>query len=208
VDERNTSTASTRSERSERSDAANESNVPHAANDSNDLGCYAQSVLRLYSGALILVFAVSLAGCRQADGPMPEATESVANELGDITRDLQSAAYRNPSGVQDLSDDIGHYAQGTDGGEAAAQELARRLGEALAGKMFKVAQAMPVAHSAWVAVAARQLSAQQIEGLKNEMKSELMALGVDERQAESVADQVGVVQQAVTARHRRWYERL
>jgi hypothetical protein len=165
-------------------------------------------VLRLISGALIVIFTLSLAGCRQADGAMPEATESVANELGDITRDLQSAAYRNPSGVQDLSDDISHYAQGTNGGQAAAQELARRLGEALEGKMFKVAQAMPVAHSAWVAVAARQLSEQQVEGLKREMKSELMALGVEERQAQSVADQVGVVQQAVTARHRRWYERL
>jgi hypothetical protein len=156
----------------------------------------------------MLVFAMSLAGCRQADGPMPEATESVANELGDISRDLQNVAYQNPSGTKDLGDDISHYAQGTDGGEAAAQELAGRLAQALAGKMFKVAQAMPVAHTAWVTVAARQLSAQQIENLKNEMKSELMALGVNEQQAQSVADQVGVVQQAVTARHRRWYERL
>src|SRR5262249_54058268 len=149
-----------------------------------------------------------LAACRQADGPMPEATESVANEIGDISRDLQNIAYANPSGAQDLSDDISHYAQGTTGGEAAAQELARRVAQALSGKMFKLAQALPVAHTCWVAVAARQLSAQQIEGLKNEMKSELMALGVNEQQAQSVADQVGVVQQAVTARHRRWYERL
>ena len=151
---------------------------------------------------------VSLAGCRQADGPMPEATESVANELGDISRDLQNVAYQSPSGTQDLSDDISHYAQGTNGGEAAAQELARRLAQALMGKMFKVAQAMPVAHTAWVAVAARQLSQQQIDNLKNEMKSELVALGVNEQQAQSVADQVGVVQKAVSARQRRWYERL
>ena len=74
--------------------------------------------------------------------------------------------------------------------------------------MFKVAQAMPVAHTAWVAVAARQLSEQQIENLKNEMKSELLALGVNEQQAQSTADQVAVVQKAVTARQRRWYERL
>jgi 6-phosphogluconate dehydrogenase (decarboxylating) len=139
---------------------------------------------------------------------MPEATESVANELGDISRDLQNAAYQNPTGVQDLTEDISHYAQGTNGGEAAAQELARRLAQALTGKMFKVAQAMPVAHTVWVAVAARQLSEQQIDNLKNEMKSELIALGANEQQAQSAADQVGAVQQAVTARHRRWYERL
>jgi len=156
----------------------------------------------------MLGLAISLAGCRQADGPMPEATESVANELGDISRDLQNVAYQSPSGPQDLSDDISHYAQGTNGGEAAAQELARRLAQALMGKMFKVAQAMPVAHTAWVAVAARQLSQQQIDNLKNEMKSELVALGVNEQQAQSVADQVGVVQKAVSARQRRWYERL
>jgi hypothetical protein len=165
-------------------------------------------VLRQIACVLMLVVAVSLAGCRQADGPMPEATESVANELGDISRDLQNVAYQNPSGATDLSEDISHYAQGTNGGEAAAKELASRLAQALAGKMFKIAQAMPVAHTAWVAVAARQLSQQQIESLKNEMKSELMALGVNEQQAQSVGDQVGVVQQAVTARHRRWYERL
>jgi hypothetical protein len=35
-----------------------------------------------------------------------------------------------------------------------------------------------------------------------------MALGVNEQQAQGVADQVGTVQQAVTARHRRWYEML
>jgi hypothetical protein len=165
-------------------------------------------VLRQICFVLILVVTVTLAACRQADGPMPEASESIANELGDISRDLQNVAYRNPTGVQDLNEDISHYAEGTNGGQAAAQELARRLGDALGGKMFKVAQAMPVAHTAWVTVAARQLSEQQIESLKNEMKSELMALGVEEQKAQSVADQVGVVQQAVTARHRRWYERL
>jgi hypothetical protein len=166
------------------------------------------SVLREICCASILILAVLISGCRQADGPTPEATESVANELGDISRDLQNVAYQNSTGVQDLTEDISHYAQGTNGGEAAAQELARRLGQALTGKMFKVAQAMPVAHTAWLTVAARQLSEQQIENLKSEMKSELIALGVDEQQAQSVADQVGVVQQAVTARHRRWYERL
>jgi hypothetical protein len=40
------------------------------------------------------------------------------------------------------------------------------------------------------------------------MKSGLMSLGANEQQAQSVADQVGVVQQTVTARHRRWYELL
>lgn len=165
-------------------------------------------VKRQIACAVVLAACFQFAACRQADGPMPETTASTPNELGDISRDLQNLASGDPSGPTDLSDDISHYAEGTSGGQAAATELSRRLGAALTGKTFKLAQAMPVAHTCWVAVAARQLSEKQIEALKNEMKSGLMSLGVDEPQAQGVADQVGAVQQAVTARHRRWYELL
>jgi hypothetical protein len=139
---------------------------------------------------------------------MPETTPETANQLGDISRDLQNLASGSPDGPKDLADDISHYAQDTNNGQAAAAELARRLGQALTGKTFKLAQAMPVAHTCWVTVAGRQLSEKQVDSLKNEMKQELMALGVNEQQAQGVADQVGTVQQAVTARHRRWYEML
>lgn len=152
--------------------------------------------------------ALQFAACRQADGPLPESTASTPNELGDISRDLANVANGDPSGTKDLTDDISHYAQGTTGGEAAAAELSRRLSAAVMGKKFTLVQAMPVAHSSWVAVAGRQLSEKQIDGLKNEMKSGLMSLGAGEQEAQNAADQVGVVQQAVTARHRRWYELL
>jgi hypothetical protein len=166
------------------------------------------SVRRHTFYAIIFAAAFTVAGCRQADGPMPPATGTVPNELGDISRDLQNLVSGNSDGPKDLSDDISHYAQGTDGGEVAARELSRRLGQALTGKSFKLAQAMPVAHTCWVTVAARQLSEKQIDTLKGDMKSQLMSLGVNDQQAQSVADQVGVVQQAVTGRHRRWYELL
>jgi len=165
-------------------------------------------VRRQIAYAFVFAAAFQFAACRQADGPLPETTPSTANELGDISRDLQYLATGNPEGPKDLASDISHYAEGTTGGQAAAEELSRRLGQALTGKSFKVAEAMPVAHTCWVTVAGRQLSEKQVENLKNEMKSELMSLGVNEQQAQSVADQVGVVQQAVTARHRRWYEML
>ena len=158
--------------------------------------------------AIIVSASLSVAACRQADGALPPATGTVANELGDISRDLQNLASGNAEGPKDLADDIRHYAEGTNGGEAAAGELSQRLGVALTGKAFKLAQALPVAHTCWVAVAGRQLSEKQIADLQNEMKSQLMSLGVDEPQAQNVAAQVGVVQQAVTARHRRWYELL
>jgi hypothetical protein len=165
-------------------------------------------VRRQIAYAVIVAAAFHLAACRQADGPMPESTPSTPNELGDLSRDLQNLASGDPSGPKDLADDISHYAEGTDGGPAAATELSRRLGTALTGKTFKLAQAMPVAHTTWSTVAGRQLSEKQVEALKNEMKSGLMSLGANEQEAQNVADQVGVVQQAVTGRHRRWYELL
>ena len=165
-------------------------------------------VNRQLAYAFVLAAILPFAACRQADGPMPEATATTPNELGDISRDLQNLASGKPEGPRDLSDDISHYAEGTNGGQAAAAELSRRLGEALTGKNFKLAQAAPLAQSCWVVVAARQLSEKQVESLQNEMKAQLMSLGVNEQQAQNVAAQAGVVQQAVTERHRRWYEML
>jgi hypothetical protein len=165
-------------------------------------------VKRHIACAIILTATLSFAACRQADGALPPATGTVPNELGDISRDLQNLASGNPEGPKDLADDISHYAEGTSGGPAAAAELSQRLGQALTGKNFKLAEALPLAHSCWVTVAGRQLSEKQITDLQNEMKSQLMSLGVGDQQAQTVAAQVGVVQQAVTARHRRWYEVL
>jgi hypothetical protein len=165
-------------------------------------------VTRTSAYVFVVAVALSLAACRQADGPLPPATGTVPNELGDISRDLQNLASGNAEGPKDLADDIGHYAEGTSGGQAAAAELSRRLGQALTGKTFTLAQALPLAHSCWASVASRQLSEKQVENLQNDMTSQLMSLGVQEQQAQNVAAQVGVVQQAVTARHRRWYELL
>jgi hypothetical protein len=165
-------------------------------------------VTRQFGYVLLFAAAMQFAACRQADGPMPETTPETSNELGDISRDLQNLASGNPDGPKDLADDIGHFAQDSKNGQAAADELSRRLGQALTGKSFKLAQAMPLAHTCWVTVAGRQLSEKQVEALKNDMKAQLMSLGANEQQAQNVADQVGVVQQSVTARHRRWYELL
>ena len=107
----------------------------------------------------------------------------------------------------DLADDLAHYADNGAQGDPKARELARLLGEALAGKSFKMPQALEVAQTSWLTVSARQLSEKQITDLQNEMKTRLVALGVAEQTAAKVAEQVGVVQQEVTQRHRRWYER-
>ena len=163
---------------------------------------------RQFVYAFIAASALAGAGCRQADGPLPPVTSSVSNELGDIGKDLWNVGNDNADGPKDLSDDLSHYAQGSNGGEAAAKQLSQRVTSAIAGKKFKLAQSAPLARTCWEIVAARQLSEKQVDGLKNDLKSQLMSLGATDQQAQSAADQVGPVQQAVTARHRRWYELL
>jgi hypothetical protein len=63
-----------------------------------------------------------------------------------------------------------------------------------------------LAHSLWTSIAAQELSERQIESLQTDMRLLLVSVGVTEASAEQVASQVGEVQQAVSARPRRWYE--
>ena len=164
-------------------------------------------VKRHLAYAVVVSTTLSLTACRMADGPLPPATGDVPNEITEMSRDLWNVANHDPAALDDLLKDVTHYAEGT-GGQAAAADLSRRLAEAVAGKTFMPAEAVPLARSCWVAVAGRQLSDMQVENLQNEFKSQVMTLGVDEPQAQALATQVGVVQRAVTARHRRWYELL
>ena len=161
-----------------------------------------------HARATIVVLAMLLAGCRMADGPLPSDEGDVPNEITDLSRDLYSVANHDPSAIDDLLKDVTHYAEGNGPGIAAAAELSRSLATALSGKTFMVAEALPLARSCWLAVVGRQLSDQQVTNLQNDVKSQLMMLDVDEQQAQAIAGQVGAVQQAVTARHRRWYELL
>ena len=152
--------------------------------------------------------ALSLTTCRMADGPLPPATGDVPNEIDELSRDLLGVANHDPAALDDLLKDVTHYAEGNAAGQTAAADLSRQLAEALGGKTFMSSEAVPLARSCWVAVAGRQLSEMQVENLQSDFKSQLMTLGVDEPQAQALATQAGVVQRAVTVRHRRWYERL
>jgi hypothetical protein len=165
-------------------------------------------VKHLLPVVLVVTVSLALVGCRQADGPLPSTGGTVPNELGDLGRDLQNLASGRPDGPQDLADDLAHYADNGAGGSATARELARLLGAALTGKTFTSAQALQLAQTSWLAVAARQLSEKQTADLQAEMRMRLTSMGVSEADAGKVAEQVGVVQKEVTGRHRRWYERL
>ena len=59
----------------------------------------------------------------------------------------------------------------------------------------------------WTAVAARQLSERQADALKDDLRGQLISLGVSQADANLAAGRLGDVQKAVTLRPRRWYER-
>jgi hypothetical protein len=155
---------------------------------------------------VVVALGLAFGACRQADGPMPAPSEDVQQELVDVVRDLQNVAgARDPQAPRDLADDLRKYA-GRPDAEPAVDELSRRAANAVGGIELPDQAAQRLAHSLWVAVAARELSERQIEGLQTDMQLLLTSLGVAEPNAQQVAAQVGDVQGAVTSRARRWYE--
>ena len=155
--------------------------------------------------AIILVSALALGACRQADGPMPPVNAEIQNELLDISHDLQNVARRDPAGPEDLAHDLGKYPRQSDE-MPAVNELTRRTSNVLVGKTVNEQAGQRLAHSLWTTVAARELSERQVETLHNDLQSILVSIGVAEPQAQQVAAQVGEVQKAVGDRPRRWYE--
>ena len=155
---------------------------------------------------LIMTASLSMAACRQADGPIPAPDQTVQEELVDVRRDLQNVATgRDPQAPNDLADDLGKYASRPTAAPTVV-ELSRRTAVALPGKNLPDTAAQQLAHDLWLSIAAREISERQVEALQNDVQSLLMSVGVVEEGARQVAAQVGEVQSAVTNRPRRWYE--
>src|SRR5581483_1832288 len=153
--------------------------------------------------AFVIATAVTIAGCRQPDGPMPMTNEHIEEELHDIARDLQNCAGNNATAPSALADDVRDYATHKEPAYPAVDELSRRTAAAVRGKKVDDQMASRLAHTLWAAVAARQVSDRQVEGMQNDMHSMLVSIGVSEDAAKQVADQIGVVQKQVTDRQRR-----
>ena len=155
--------------------------------------------------ALILFTALTLGACRQADGPIPKPDANTEEELIDVQHDLQNIGRGDPNGPRDLEHDVTKYARAPEE-VPSITELSRRTATVVAGRTLSDQTAGRLAHSLWTTVWARQISERQVETLQNDMESILVSMGVVEEQARQVAAQVAVVQKAVTAHPRRWYE--
>ena len=169
------------------------------------LGTLLPMTVRVFPSALIVVVSLGIAGCRQADGPMPAAEGEVPNRLVDISRDLMSVSRGDAQARKDLADDLRVFVE-TPVAVPAADELARRMSDVVEGKTLNDQNAERLAHHLWTAAAAREMSQRQVESLQNDLHALLVSVGVPEDNALNVASQAGEVQKLVTTRERRWYE--
>ena len=131
-----------------------------------------------------------------------------ANRLDDLRRDLAEVVGGSAEGRKNFADDLLVFAELERKPEAAAaiNDLARQSSDAAVATQLKEAAAPPLVRQVWTAVAARELSEKQVTQLQADVKATLTGLGVAEQAAQSIANQVGTVQKAVTERQRSWYE--
>ena len=159
--------------------------------------------------AVCLSLALSNAACRMADGPLPDSKDpDIANQLGDIERDLENVLSGDPQGRQDFEDDLMRFADlaARPEAEAPIKQLSSQVVEAVTATKAKGGALTPLVERLYVAINARQLSEAQAKALGEDVLAALSRMGLDDVKARAIAAQVAIVQQAVTDRHRRWYE--
>ncbi|MGH9348913.1 MAG: hypothetical protein ACRD26_16775 [Vicinamibacterales bacterium] len=154
---------------------------------------------------LALALALGVAGCRQADGSTPLPTGDQANEVGDIARDMVNIVNKDPQAPEDLRSDLAKYGSNAEA-VTAINELSRQVAQGLADARLDDQTAERLAHTLWVAVTAKELSARQVDALEREVKAVLASAGVPEDRAQPIADRLGEVQQTITENRRRWYQ--
>jgi hypothetical protein len=156
--------------------------------------------------ALVLIAALGAGACKQGDGAMPGKINDVPNRLGDLKRDLEAVVGGEQQAVQDLTDDLLVFTDEPEG-RNATKALAMTVASMLVNRKVNDETQTKVVDLLWTSVAARELSERQVDALKDDMRNTLLAAGVTQPDANLAAGRVGDVQNAVTLRTRRWYER-
>jgi hypothetical protein len=156
--------------------------------------------------AAALVALVAVAGCRQPDGPLPIETADDPNRLSDVGRDLLNAAAGDANAPQELADDIRVWVGAAEAAQQQSDELARRVAAAVKGKNLTPGSAGQFARHLWIAAAGRELSSRQVEGLKDDVATLLVAAGAAEADAAPVAEQIDALQETVTTKRRWWFQ--
>lgn len=156
--------------------------------------------------ALVLAAAVSAASCKQGDGTLPAKSNDVPNRLADLKRDLESVVAGDQTAVQDLTDDLTVFTEDPEG-QTATRALSMTVSSMLVKRSLNDETMTRLVTVMWTAVAARELSERQVDALKDDLRTQLISVGVSQADANLAAGRIGEVQKAVTLRPRRWYER-
>jgi hypothetical protein len=86
--------------------------------------------------------------------------------------------------------------------------FAARLAETIKGTTLSDQAAQQLAQICWTVVAGRDLSQRQSELVRQEFRTQLVALGVADAAVQRTVADVAAAQTAVNTRPRRWYERF
>jgi hypothetical protein len=160
---------------------------------------------RVWILALFLTCAAA-AGCRQPDGDMPPRTGDVPQRLVDLGRDLAGVTSGDPQAVTEMTDDLLVFVEEPEGMDAV-RAMSAAVCPMLVRRTLTTDAQTQLATLLWTTVAARQFSERQVDKLKEDMREQLMSIGVSQQDANYAAGWVGTVQKAVATRRRHWYER-
>jgi hypothetical protein len=144
-----------------------------------------------------------------SDGPMPDAKQGdVPNRVSDLARDLGNVVAGHAEARQDFIDDLMVFVDTGERPEAIEpiKALGMQVMDAVAETKASEAAVVPLLEKLYVGITAQELSESQAKALGVDVQAAATQLGVADVKARALAAQVAIVQQAVTERHRRWYE--
>jgi hypothetical protein len=155
--------------------------------------------------AIAITLVLGAAGCKQADGPLQDA--SAADRIGDMSdigKDLMAVQAKDPSGIPDFVDDLSKLCPEKPA-EALSRDLAVRVASAVqSGGKLTMPDAVKLGTALWQTVAGREISQSQAEALRDEVKQLLTSAGVAD--TAPVLEQMEAVQRVVNQRPPKWYE--
>lgn len=155
--------------------------------------------------AIAAAVAFTATGCKQADGPLQDASApDRIGDMSDIGKDLMAVQAKDPSGITDFVEDVTKLC-GDKPAEAATRELATRVANAVqSGGKLTMPDAVKLGTALWQTVAGREISQSQAKALREEVKQLLTSAGVAD--TSGVLAQMETVQDLVSERPAKWYE--
>jgi hypothetical protein len=161
--------------------------------------------MKKFGVAIAMTLVLGAAGCKQADGPLQDASApDRVGDMGDIGKDLMAVQAKDASGVADFVDDLSKLCPEKQA-EAASRDLATRVASAVqTGGKLTMPDAVKLGTALWQTVAGREISQAQAEALRDEVEQLLTSAGVAD--PSGVLAQMETVQEAVNQRPPKWYE--